>query len=210
MSQVNTPSQLIADADIREYFQESVNDAISDQGIDTNVETSYYLVNLLTSFLYTENLFEQTADGLQFTPLAVLYAQALESQGKHSRCHTLQRMGDVALFVAGVFSCSLNRKLVDVDYYIAMGGNAYSYLSSTHPGAHQGSSYRLIFGELAEKFTDFVDVLARVSESTNSESDKDILRLYEMWVRTGSKRAAEQLRKLGIEPATCLAAGFDN
>lgn len=210
MPQENVQKQVIADTDLRQYFQASVSEAISDQGIDANVETAYYLVNLLTSFVHTENLYEHTPDGLQFKPLAHLYSEALESRGTHSRCQTLKRMGDVALFVAGVFSYSLRRKLVDVDYYIAMGGNAYAYLSATHPDRALGTSYRVIFSELSEKFSDFVDVLARVSSHTTSETDRDILRLYELWVRTGSKRAAQQLRHLGIEPALWLNAAFDH
>jgi hypothetical protein len=31
--------------------------------------------------------------------------------------------------------------------------------------------------------------------------DKDILRLYELWLTTGSQRAARLLRLLGIEPS---------
>ena len=32
-------------------------------------------------------------------------------------------------------------------------------------------------------------------------SDEDVLRLYEIWIRTGSARAARRLRKLGVEPS---------
>ena len=33
-----------------------------------------------------------------------------------------------------------------------------------------------------------------------NSSDADVLRLYEVWMRTGSKRARRRLRRLGIEP----------
>ena len=42
-----------------------------------------------------------------------------------------QRLGDVSLFIAGFFARSFARKLIDVDYHIAMGGNAYSSLADT-------------------------------------------------------------------------------
>jgi len=44
----------------------------------------------------------------------------------------MQRLGDTALFIAGVFADSLNRKLVDVDYYVAMGGTAYAQVFRFH------------------------------------------------------------------------------
>jgi hypothetical protein len=57
-----------------------------------------------------------------------------------------------------------------------------------------------LFSELAEKFTLFADVLTEVSESACLASSKDILRLYERWLRTGSRHAETLLRKAGIEP----------
>jgi len=33
----------------------------------------------------------------------------------------LQRLGDVSLFIAGFFARSFARKLIDIDYHIAMG-----------------------------------------------------------------------------------------
>ena len=41
----------------------------------------------------------------------------------------LQRLGDVSLFVAGFFAHSFARKLIDIDYHIAMGGQAYGTLA---------------------------------------------------------------------------------
>ncbi len=208
MSGTRADATIVTHRDVRDYFQASINEAINRQGLDVAVETAYYLVNLLTSFVHTEHLFEETADGLQFKPLAHLYSDALASGSSLDRCRTLRRMGDVALFVAGVFSYSLSRKLVDVDYYIAMGGNAYAYLSTPRSGAGVNATYRGIFAELASKFSDFVDVLARVSERNTGESDRDILRLYELWIRTGSKRVEQQLREVGISPCADLSAAF--
>lgn len=209
MSFANPADRVLAEADIRTYFQSSVDAAIVAQGVEANVETSFYLVNLLTSFIHTENLYTRTPDGLQFTPLVALYSEALAARSGAERSRTMRRMGDVALFVAGVFSYSLNRKLVDVDYYIAMGGNAYAWLSSRHHEGVAGSAFGEIFTELATKFRDFVDVLSQVAESQSRESDRDILRLYELWIRTGSPRAQKKLRELGIDPIANLNAGFE-
>ena len=46
-----------------------------------------------------------------------------------------------------------------------------------------------------------VDALNEISESSYQHSDRDRLRLYELWVKTGSERSRTLLRKLGIEPA---------
>ena len=49
-----------------------------------------------------------------------------------------------------------------------------------------------------------VDALNEVSESAYTHSDKDILRLYEIWLKTGSRRSYDILKRLGVEP---IAAG---
>jgi hypothetical protein len=192
--------QLITETSIGEYFQQSVDGALNRLGVGAAAETAHYLVNLLTTFLHTEQLYERTDEGLEFKPLAMHYAHALGEDTQEGRNRALQRLGDVALFVAGVFSDSLNRKLVDVDYYIAMGGSAYAHLSESAGSGVWLKALRGVFGELSDNFVAFVDVLSEVSEKSHLLSNADIMRLYEVWLRTGSARAARKLRQLGIEP----------
>jgi hypothetical protein len=58
-----------------------------------------------------------------------------------------------------------------------------------------------VFAELAAKFQRLVDALNDVSEMSWQNSDRDVLRLYETWLRTGSPRAHALLRELGVDPA---------
>jgi hypothetical protein len=192
--------KLITNTSIKEYFHDTVNEAIANQHIQASQETAFYLVNLLTMYSRSEHLFERNENGVDLKPLALIYADALNQPNVLERSRLLQKLGDTALFIAGVFSDSLNRKLVDVDYYIAMGGNAYSTVSEILRGAYHNDSAKMLFNELTEKFTEFVDVLNEVSERSNLCSNADVLRLYEIWIRTGSKRAESQLRRLGIQP----------
>lgn len=203
-------ARVIASADLREYFHASVGDALSKQGVDVTVETVYYLVNVLTLFQRSERLFDVSDNRREIRPLAMLYADALEGRGAEERNRIMQRMGDVALFVSGVLSESLSRKLIDVDYYIAMGSTAYGYLSESMRGTTRGETFCAIFEELSENFTRFADVLSEVGENAAIGNDTDILRQYELWLRTGSRRARERLRRLGIEPSAATPARNDH
>ena len=195
---------VIAHTSLREYFHGELSEALNNQQISAEHETIHYLTNLLTVFTRSEALFEQTEDGVRIKPLALTWGEAMNESSALERTRLLQKLGDTALFIAGVFTDSLKTRLVDVDYYIAMGGSAYSSLSDAMRGYRAVSRAKLIFDELTRKFTDFVDVLNEVSERTSLSTDADVLRLYEIWIRTGSKRARRHLRRLGIEP---LAAG---
>lgn len=191
---------VIANASVREFFQESVASAMDRQRLKASDDTVYYVVELLTSFTRSDELFDRTPDGPTLKPLALFYADALSAPSNEMRNQTLKRLGDVALFISGVFSSSLQRKLVDVDYYIAMGGNAYGYLSDNARGTMRAKVFQDIFAELSTKFQHFVDVLAEISEQSQLDRETSVLRLYELWLRTGSERAAEKLRAIGIHP----------
>jgi hypothetical protein len=103
------------------------------------------------------------------------------------------------LFVAGFFAHSFARKLIDIDYHIAMGGRAYGELA-TGLARGPGRGLAQVFAELAEKFQPMVDALNDVSETSYRHTDRDILRLYELWLKTGSARCYSILERLGVKP----------
>jgi hypothetical protein len=187
-------------ASLQEFFKNSVADAMERQGLSADDHTSYYVVNLLTLFARSESFFDSTENGLELKPVARILADSIHSDRSDERNFALQRVGDVSLFVAGFLGDGLARKLVDVDYYVFMGGTAYGTLSQNVRGSKRGNVLSGIFAELAEKFQDFVDVLGDIREYSKG-TQTDILRLYETWLKTGSRRAARALRALGIEPS---------
>jgi hypothetical protein len=187
-------------ASLQEFFKESVADAMARQGIRADDHTAYYVVNVLTLFSRSEALFDRTDTGYELKPLAKVMAECHEAEAAAERQYALQRIGDVSLFVAGFLGDGLATKLVDVDYYVHMGGSAYGALSESVRGSMRGRVFATVFAELASKFQDFVDVLNEVRDEASSGTDIDVLRTYEIWISTGSKRAARLLRKRGIEP----------
>ncbi len=191
---------LVAVTSLREFFRDAFHSASENQHLDINEQAEAYVVNLLTMFSRAEALYEQTAEGLRIRPLAHMLAEAVDAPTPGARNRSLQRLGDVSLFIAGFFARSFARKLVDIDYHIAMGGNAYSSLADTMQRSSSGRTVAMIYAELAQKFQRLVDALNEVSEMSYKHSDADILRLYEIWLKTGSVRAHGLLQKLGVQP----------
>ncbi|MGH8476519.1 MAG: hypothetical protein ACRERV_04155 [Methylococcales bacterium] len=193
--------KLIVDVNVTEYFRKSVAMAVVNQSVDTSEDTMSYVVNLLTRFADSNAFFHEQDEGSRVTPLAKLYARAVEMQSEFERRQAMRRLGDVALFVAGLFADSLRNRPVDIDYYIGMGGAAYGYVSDSLKGRERDDLYREVFAELAARFTVFVDILAEVSEQSALGSNPDWLRIHEIWIKTGSRRAAKKLREHKIHPA---------
>ena len=197
-------SSAITVVNLREFFHESVQQALKHQHVAVEDQTEHYVVNVLTTFARSEALYENQAANNTLPPLVNMLAAAMAAPTTEQRNRLLQRLGDVSLFVAGFFSHSFARKLVDVDYHISMGGRAYSSLADNVRGA-RGRAFSAVFTELAGKFQRMVDVLNEVAEMARPASDKDVLRLYEIWLKTGSPRARQLLSQLGVEPVAVSA-----
>jgi hypothetical protein len=198
--QTMSAGSLVAVSSLREFFRDAFHAASEHQRLDIDEQAEQYVVNLLTMFSRADALYERTAEGLRIKPLAHMLADALEAPTPAARQRSLQRLGDVSLFVAGFFARSFARKLIDIDYHIAMGGNAYSSLADTMQRSLSGRCVAAIYAQLAQKFQRLVDALNEVSEMSYQHTDADILRLYEVWMKTGSPRAHGLLNKLGVQP----------
>lgn len=188
------PRQAVAPAaNVREFFRDMVGSARTRHRLAVRDETEAYLVNLLVDFLDAGQLFVKEDDGrLGQEPLAFMLKRAIEAP-REERARQLRRMGDTALYVSGFFSDSLQRKLVDVDYYASMGGRAYGALRDMSPG-HRAH----VFDELAAKFLRIVDLFSDISERAAVTSNAGILRVYERYVRTGSERLRQMLEERGV------------
>ena len=191
-------------SNLKEYFKDALHGALESQQLSVDGQTEHYVVNLLTLFSRSEALFDRTPEGPRLKPLVVMLAEALEAPSADDRNRNLQRLGDVSLFVAGFFAQSFARKLIDIDYHIAMGGRAYGVLAEALCRG-KGRVLGNVFAELSEKFQPMVDALNELAETAYTHSDKDILRLYELWLKTGSHRCYALLKRLGVDPTTAGA-----
>jgi hypothetical protein len=179
-----------------EFFRDQLLRAMEHQKVSTSAFTQYYLVNLLAGCLRGE--LPPSEPGYDETPLAVLYVRAIQSS-RRDRAKLLRAMGDSALFVSGFFSESLSGRLVDLDYYKAMGGFAYARLARDEDPRVFGPE---VFSELSGRFTEFADLLSEISETSHLSTNQSLIKLYERWMQTGSRRAAALLAERGLTPVT--------
>jgi hypothetical protein len=177
-----------------EWFREMVGDVLAHRGLRVQEETEFYLVNLLASFLEKERLFVEEADGeVRAEPLALVLLRALQAD-RRARAQGLRRLGDTALFVSGFFGDSISRRsAVDVGYYVSMGERAYGALRDTERGGLEA-----LFGELADRFQQFVDLFAEIAEMSQLRSNRGLVKLYERFLLTRDARVAGLLRERGV------------
>ncbi len=173
-----TPSQ---------YFTEMVDAGFEKRNLKVPDPAKIYLISLLEYYLDARNLFTYP-DTLAETFL-------LASSSPYSeRIDLLKKLGDKSLYVSGFFGDSLNRKVIDIDYYAGMGGAAYHALSESVREESLSKTYKIF----ADNFLDFVEVLSFISAQSTVTSDQGLLRLYDRYLKTGSESAREKLLELGV------------
>jgi hypothetical protein len=170
------------------FFWEKLGAALREHRVSPAAETEHYLVRLLTDYA-TRPVDEQ--------PLA-LKLMAAESAAPAERRRQLREIGDTSLFVSGFWSDSFARRIVDVDYYIGLGGSAYGRLARVGDGWSR-DPFGAVFEELAEKFKRFVQVLETLSSWVRPPSTpQDMVRLYDKYRNTGSTWARNRLAAMGV------------
>lgn len=180
----------------KEYFSEVVREGLRHRRINTLPRIEDYLVDLLQHYLETRNLFEPEHDESgQRRPqtLAEMYLTAGQLEAA-AKVELLKKLGDRSLYISGFFGDSLVRKVVDVDYYVDMGGTAYGQLASQT----RDETLARVYQVFSSRFVEFVDVLTYVSQKSMVRSNESVLRLYERYLRTGSELAREKLNEMGV------------
>lgn len=193
MSKNNTGSIIFVSPG--EYFHGAVAGAAATLRVNVSDHAKLYLAQLLGQFISIEHFYPKDADGNPADTLTEQLKNALAEEQAKARALRLKQLGDFSLYIAGFFTDSLSRKLVDVDYYIGMGEAAYENAARLEKKAKAD-----LFLELSRKFPQFVEILSQISEETgfNPENHRDLLRVYDLWAKTGSERLAKQLAKAGI------------
>lgn len=181
---------------LQQFFYDLVREAVQNQGINIIPETEYYLVQLLYRFSKIEEGTENSNLICKDEALVCMLGRAVEAN-RETSIQILKHLGDLALYIAGYFPESLSRKLIDIDYYVQMGGTAYGSVSAMTPQPHIQS----LFQQLSDRFCSWVDILGEVSAQTQfHRSEQDLLKIYDLWNRTGSRHALNLLQKEGIVP----------
>ena len=118
----------------------------------------------------------------------------------------LKQVGDTSLYVAGFFAESLTRSLVDVDYYVGLGQNAYAQLARSLGGAQQVDrrGLRGAGGEVPAVRRRARRRSASAIDFAELNATTDIGKLYEIWLRTRDEWVEKKLKAAGVlvDPGT--------
>lgn len=178
-----------------DFFISLVDEAFSQRNIEPNPLAVNYLVNLLIHYMNTENLFDETSESGKKTrsTLAELYLKAMNSEPS-LQLDLIRKLGNTSLYVSGFFAESLNKKVVDIEYYVNMGETAFDFLSKNIAE----DAYKNLYKNFALQFVDYMDSLTYIAQKSSLHNNNDLLKLYDNYKKTGSDLAKETLIENGF------------
>jgi len=191
--------EVVVEDNLFSFFFDQVRSARKVRGTEVRDHTEFYLVNLLTRFGRSPNLFEVNGKRVDERPLAIRLLESRRGEDSGNRLRDLKQLADSTLYVLGFFSESLRRRTVNTRYYAGLAESAYGDLALL-TGGRSVTAEDSAFRELSLKFGPCVELLTEVAHRGRKD-DSDILSLYRQWMETGDEQVARRLRGLGINLA---------
>lgn len=180
--------------DTHGFFQTVVDEAFQERRIEPRPQIKTYIVDVLKHYLVVENLYDHEDPSGKKTrkTMAEMYLSA-NQLSRRERAENLKKVGDSSLYISGFFSDSFQRKIIDVDYYVDMGKMAFESLAKDI----EEDTFSKLFNDLSQQFLNLVDVLAVISQKAKMTDAENVLRMMDVYSKTGSHRIGETLAEKG-------------
>ncbi len=198
-------------SDLEKFFLDECHNVASKQGLQVSSQLNHYLASMLSRFMLSTNFFERETDpysqkSQNSIPTVGVKLLKANQKGAFEQFIEMQQVGDIALFTAGFFGENIERRHLDMDFYTAIGGQAYQRAGQIRETLSRERALNVYF-ELSGKFSDISELLSELSDRRLLNSPKDTLMLYEKWVATENPRIRRMLGEAGILTAPTKNVG---
>jgi hypothetical protein len=175
MKNVDAEKQnIVLETSLQAFFYDQLMDLNRKNVSPLSNEAIYYSSIVMDKFSQSKEYFETNGDKVRDKTLGKKLLEC-GHMSKVSQKRELRDIGDTALLLCGFFSQSLNRKIVDLNYYHDIGKMAYRRLNGIIPDAFQVNSF---YDILSNTFKEMTLMMTIVSNQTNMVSDSDQSIIY--------------------------------
>ena len=127
----------------------------------------FYSSDVLDKFALSEDFFEKSDGKMKEKILGLKLLEATQ-YGREDQKRIYKEVGDMSLLVCGYFSQSVNKKIVDAQYYSQLGKMAYSHLNSVSPHFLDIPSFYGMVATCFESLTTLMTILATKENGNDS------------------------------------------
>ena len=161
-------NKIILAANLKGYFFEGLSEINKKSLCPVPDSIIYYSSDVLDKFALSQTFFE-TSDGKVREKILGMKLLEATQLNRDEQKKIYKEVGDMSLLVCGYFSESVNKKIVDKDYYAQLGKMAYSHLNNVSPTFLDIPSFYGMVATCFESMTSLMSILASKSrgEDTN-------------------------------------------
>lgn len=169
--------------EMRNFFTDTVEQAITRQQLDLSRTARKYLVDMLERF--ADPVKQPTSND---EPITFQYSRILRETYRLRQEQLQQQLGDHCLFLVGYFYDALRKKGEgQIEYHSQIGAAAYQD-AGIYP-----------FAELAQKFNDLYIVVGNLHLPELDRQEK-LADVYQKWLETGDRYYESLLLGKGVVP----------
>lgn len=184
--------KIILTTNLKGFFFEGLSELNKKSICPVPESIIYYSSDVLDKFALSEDFFETTDGKVREKILGMKLLEAsLHTREEQKKIY--KEVGDMSLMVCGYFSESVNKKIVDTQYYAQLGKMAYSHLNNVTPRFLDIPHFYGMVATCFESLTTLMTLLA----SKDRVYDKNVL--YDKIMRDENLSHHEML-KSGVLP----------
>jgi hypothetical protein len=181
---------------VSDFFHQEIEKISRRHGLQLNPAVQQYLSEVLVKFASTQEL-KLTHPTEEKTLTPTQFWLEIQKLPISQQFLALQFLGDYSLFTTGFFNDHVNKSLLDMDYFQALGGQAYYRAGEIRETLATERALNVYFS-LAESFTRFSEMFSELFDQTLLHSTDGAIKLFEKWQQSGSEHLTRLLREDGF------------
>lgn len=161
-------NKIILSTNLKGFFFEGLSEINKKSLCPVPESIIYYSSDVLDKFALSQDFFETSEGKVREKILGMKLLEATQFNRDEQK-KVYKEVGDMSLLVCGYFSESVNKKIVDKDYYAQLGKMAYSHLNNVSPTFLDIPSFYGMVSTCFESMTTLMTILA--SKNRGEESN---------------------------------------
>lgn len=161
-------NKIILSANLKGFFFDGLSEINKKSLCPVPESIIYYSSDVLDKFALSQDFFETSEGKVREKILGMKLLEATQ-YNRDEQKKIYKEVGDMSLLVCGYFAESVNKKIVDKDYYAQLGKMAFSHLNNVSPTFLDIPCFYGMVATCFESMTTLMSILASKSrgEDTN-------------------------------------------
>lgn len=158
--------KIILSSNLQGYFFEGLNELNKKSLCPVPESIIFYSSDVLDKFALSQDFFEFTDGKVREKILGTKLLEAMQLPREEQR-RVYKEVADMSLIVCGYFSESVNKKIVDTQYYAQLGKMAYGHLNHMMPSFLDIPCFYNMIATSFESMTTLMSIMANRNRCGN-------------------------------------------